>query len=1019
MTQEDPGLQDLVNDFVTESREHLANVETDLLQLEEGLDGDSGERVNRVFRAVHSVKGVAGFLGFDTINKLSHALESVLDLVRKSRLDPSPELVDVLLAATDCLRGLVEHVQESNQTPIEEQLHRLQHFLDAPAAAAAAAKAVATELAAGEWLVEVDLVLPRIALARSCTISEVVDSVARLGRVVSGGASLAGRSESDASREPVTVTIATSLQPQELREQLLLSADELRELRRPVSASEAPAPVVAAGTTPTRTMVDSHEPPATRAAASPAREPVAAAPTSAPTSTSTSAPEPEAPIAAASQAPAEAPARTVEKADKAEKKADAGKRPETGGDSHAESIRVSVHLLDKLMNLSGELVLGRNQLIQAHGSGNDKGVGVASARLNLVVSEMQDAIMQTRMQPIGTLFQRFPRVVRDLSAKLGKRCRLEIEGKDVELDRSILESLSDPLTHIVRNSVDHGMELPEHRRSAGKQQEGVIRMTASQQGGNVLLEISDDGRGIDPVRLKRKAVEKNVITAAQAQVMSDREAINLIFAPGFSTAEKVTDVSGRGVGMDVVRSNIEKLGGHVEVQSTLGKGTTMAITIPLTLAILPAMVIRCGTRRYVLAQANVAELVRVRDGEGAARIVSIDGREVLRLRGGVLPLLRLRQVLGEPASEQPESTIVVVETGSLRYGLTVDAPPDAEEIVVKPLGRHLKRRAEYAGATILGDGRVAMILDAAGIAEAANLAAVENDEAVDEVAAKAGAADSAELVLFRNHPSETFAVPLGLVDRIQRVERTAIQEIGGRTVFADGERALPIVHMERVVQATPAEPSERVSVLVLRVDKQQFGMVAPTIEDIRLLQVRVDDRTLAEPGILGSFQLQDRTVRLVDLSAVARKALPQLFTAVEPPAVVASGPAKARGPVRVLFAEDTKFFREHVARTLRGAGFDVTAVADGDLAWQELQKAGASFDVVVTDVQMPNCDGFELTRRIRRVEAWAKIPVVALTSLSSAEHESEGIQAGVSTYLVKLDDAALIAAIRQQAGVMA
>jgi two-component system chemotaxis sensor kinase CheA len=815
MTQEDPGLQDLVNDFVTESREHLANVEADLLQLEEGVDGDAGDRVNRVFRAVHSVKGVAGFLGLDTINKLSHALESVLDLVRKSRLETSPELVDVLLAATDCLRGLVENVQESNTVAIDEQLHRLQHFLDAPAAAAAAVQAAATELAAGEWLVEVDLVLPRIALARSCTVPEVVDSVAKIGRVVSGGSSLATKTEADASREPVTITIATTLPPQELREQLFLAADELRELRRPVQALERPAPVGAPAAQPAPAIQAVAMPPIADESATPPPEPVAPA----------AAPEPVARAVAASPAVADAPART---ADKAEKKADGGKRTESGGDNHAESIRVSVHLLDKLMNLSGELVLGRNQLIQAHGSGNDKGVGVAAARLNLVVSEMQDAIMQTRMQPIGTLFQRFPRVVRDLSAKLGKRCRLEIEGKDVELDRSILESLSDPLTHIVRNSVDHGMELPEHRRSAAKQQEGVIRMTASQQGGNVLLEISDDGRGIDPVRLKRKAVEKNVITAAQAQAMSDREAINLIFAPGFSTAEKVTDVSGRGVGMDVVRSNIEKLGGHVEVQSTLGKGTTMAITIPLTLAILPAMVIRCGTRRYVLAQANVAELVRVRDGEGAARIVALDGREVLRLRGGVLPLLRLRQVLGEPPSEQPECTIVVVETGSLRYGLTVDAPPDAEEIVVKPLGRHLKRRAEYAGATILGDGRVAMILDAAGIAEAANLAAVEQDEAADEVAAKGGAADSAELVLFRNHPSETFAVPLGLVDRIQRVERTAIQEIGGRTVFADGERALPIVHMERVVQATPAEPSERVSVLVMRVDKQQFGVVAPT-----------------------------------------------------------------------------------------------------------------------------------------------------------------------------------------------
>jgi two-component system chemotaxis sensor kinase CheA len=1004
MAQEDPGLQELVNDFVTESREHLAHVESDLLSLESESD-DGGDRVNRVFRAVHSVKGVAGFLGFDHINKLSHALESVLDLVRKDRLETSPELVDVLLAATDSLRGLVEHVQESNQIPIEEQLQRLQRFLDPNAAAAAHAPATAAEIAADEWLLELDLVLPRIALAKGCGIAGVVDAVGKLGRVTAGGSLLASKTDADTSREPVTVQLATKQPLAEVREQLILDPDEVRELRAPRSTGAVPtAPAGLAAEAKGEVSMPASSPHAVAAAAREAAE----------ANLSVAAVAVHEPAAPADTAPPAA-SRAASQGGADKQKGDGQKRAE-GGSDQPDSIRVSVHLLDKLMNLSGELVLGRNQLIQAQGSGNDKGIAVAAARLNLVVSEMQEAIMQTRMQPIGTLFQRFPRVVRDLSGKLGKRCRLEIEGKDVDLDRSILEALSDPLTHIVRNSVDHGMELPEQRRLAGKGQEGVVRMTAMQQGGNVLIEISDDGRGIDPVRLKKKAVEKNVVTAAQAQMMSDREAVNLIFAPGFSTAEKVTDVSGRGVGMDVVRSNIEKLGGHVEVQSVVGKGTTMAITIPLTLAILPAMVISCGARRYVLAQANVAELVRIRDGEGSARIVPLDGREVLRLRGSVLPLLRLRAVLGEPPSEQKESTIVVIETGNMRYGLTVDAPPDAEEIVVKPLGRHLKKRMEYAGATILGDGRVAMILDAAGIAEAANLATVDRgDQAAAEAAGKE-ASDTAELVLFRNHPTETFAVPLGLVDRIQRVEATAIQEVGGRTVFADGERALPIVRLERVVQAQPGQDAARVSVLVLRIDKQQFGVVAPAIEDIRSLQVRIDDKTLAEEGVLGSFQLQERTVRLLDPTAVARKALPQLFTQPSAPAKVEAKAAE-RGPVRVLFAEDTKFFREHVARTLRGAGFDVTAVADGDLAWQELQKPEAVFDVIVTDVQMPNCDGFELTRRIRRQESLAKLPVVALTSLSSSEHESDGIAAGVSTYLVKLDDAALIAAIRQQAGV--
>jgi two-component system, chemotaxis family, sensor kinase CheA len=994
MVQDDPGLQELVNDFVTESREHLASVESDLLSLENPGDG-SADTVNRVFRAVHSVKGVAGFLGFDNINKLSHALESVLDLVRKDRLEMSAELVDVLLAAIDALRNLIEHVTESNTVAIEQPLQRLQVYLTPGAGRTVVAPAAtAVELEPDQWLLELNLVLAGVALACNVPIEALADLVGSLGRVTAGGTELCARTSSEGSREPVRVTIVTTKNPDEVARVLHLEGDEVKALRSP---QQAPPATPAARVEPIEGLV----PFAAVPAPAEAHSPMAAAPAKAPV---------PAPLADAAPQPA-AP-------DRSRPESAAGqKRTEGANESHHDSIRVSVLLLDRLMNLSGELVLGRNQLIQAQGSQNEKGIALAASRLNQVVSEMQEAIMQTRMQPIGTLFQRFPRVVRDLAAKLGKRARLEIDGKEVDLDRSILEALSDPLTHIVRNSVDHGMEMPEQRRLARKAQEGTVRMSAAQQGGNVRIEIADDGRGIDPVKLKQKAVEKGVITASQAQMMSEREAVALIFAPGFSTAEKVTDVSGRGVGMDVVRSNIEKLGGHVDIQTTVGHGTTIAITIPLTLAILPAMVISCGVRRYVLAQANVAELVRIRDGEGSMRIVRMDGREVLRLRGSVLPLLRLREVLGEPAGDtHAESTIVVVETADLRYGLVVDAPPDAEEIVVKPLGRHLKKRSEYAGATILGDGRVAMILDAAGVAEAANLRATEVQGKVKETTpAERGETETAELVLFRNHPNESFAVPLGLVDRIQRVDRTALQEVGGRTVFADGERALPIVRLEHVVQAEPSVPQPRLSVLVLRIDKQQFGVVAPMIEDIRALVVKVDDKTLAEVGVLGSFQLQERTVRLLDPTAMARKALPQLFTAAPEPKAAAA----QRGPVKVLFAEDTKFFREHVTRTLRGGGFEVTACADGDLAWQELQKAGAAFDVVVTDVQMPVCDGLELTRRIRRSEAHARLPVVALTSLSSSEHESEGIQAGVSAYLVKLDDAALVAAVRQQAGVTA
>jgi two-component system, chemotaxis family, sensor kinase CheA len=395
----------------------------------------------------------------------------------------------------------------------------------------------------------------------------------------------------------------------------------------------------------------------------------------------------------------------------------------------------------------------------------------------------------------------------------------------------------------------------------------------------------------------------------------------------------------------------------------------------------------------------------------------------LRLRGRLLPVVRLRDVVGTdlPAKDEADQAqnIMVVETGTMQYGLVVDSPPDAEEVVVKPLGRHLKGRTEYAGCTILGDGRVAMILDVAGVAAASQL------KARDGVEAKHAAADTeavaseecTELVLFKNHPEETFAVPLGLVGRIQRVPRQELVAIAGGLVHSTKERAMPLLRLEERIQARPCEAGgDRVSILVLRIAGEELGLIVPRVEDIRSLAVAIDTRTLAEPGVLGSFQLQDRTVRLLDVDTMARTALPQLFASNQAPDGAAP---RAAGPPKVLFAEDSGFFRSHVSRILQNAGFTVTAAEDGDLAWQQLQAGDADFDVVVTDIQMPNCDGLELTRRIRRSERWKELPVLALTSLSSEEDVAAGRTAGISDYRVKLDDSALIAAVWQLSGVKA
>ena len=1000
-------MQDLVGDFVTESREHLANVETDLLRLEQGGSADQ-DTVNKVFRCVHSVKGVAGFLGFERINELAHTLESTLDLVRKDRLQPTRDLIGVLLEAIDQLRAMIENAADSNNADIRANLERLRRFLEVPPSAAkqpvgdgpqialvasgdadgtgltVSAAEYEAQVRAGRRVLRLQLHLGEIVLATGKALAEVPDLVGRLGQILRGGTQLCETCAKDTPpRESLIVLMATDQANAAIRQHLQIDAAMIEDVH-PESA------VVAGGAAPVAMS-------AKTAATSPA--PVASAPPAASRDAATPAATASVPAAVAAT---------------------------PHGDAPVESVRVSVQLLDRLMNLSGELVLGRNQLLQAVTARNDKGIELAASRLNAVVSEVQEAVMQTRMQPIGNVFQRFPRVVRDLAGKLGKKCRLVIEGKDVDLDRSILEGLADPLTHLVRNAVDHGIEKPELRAQRGKPAEGTLQLQAFHQGGNVKILIIDDGGGIDPDRLRKKAVEKGDITPEVARTLGDREAIHLIFAPGFSTAEKVTDVSGRGVGMDVVRSNIEKLGGNVDVQSVVGRGSTITITIPLTLAILPSLVVSCGERRYVLPQSNISELVRIR-GDGERRVMQVKGRDVFRLRGKLLPVVHLRDVLAmqdEPGEPQRRAqNIMVVESGHLQYGLVVDTPPDAEEIVVKSLGRHLKGRPEYAGSTILGDGRVAMILDVGGVADAVGLTvgeAVDGGAPVHASGKAAATEDSADLVLFKNHPDESFAIPLGLVNRIQRLERSQITAIGSGLVLGSDDKAMPLVRLEQHVAARAPEASgERVSVVILRVDGLEFGLIAPEIEDIRNLTVTVDDRTLAESGVLGSFQLQGRTVRLLDIAALARRALPHLMQE-RPVATVAAAATIAEsvssGPARVLFAEDSNFFRGHVQRILEAAGFAVTSAADGDLAWQELQKAESAFDIVVTDIQMPNCDGLELTRRVRRDQRWQALPVLALTSLSSQEDIDYGKAAGVTDYRIKLDDAALVAAVRELTG---
>jgi two-component system chemotaxis sensor kinase CheA len=713
------------------------------------------------------------------------------------------------------------------------------------------------------------------------------------------------------------------------------------------------------------------------------------------------------------------PARAAGTAAPQDSKAPAGQPP--AGPAAETNIRVSVRVLDHLMNLAGELVLARNQLLQTVAAQDRGNLDSISARLNQVTSEIQEAVMQTRLQVVETVFSKFPRLVRDLSNTLGKHCELVVEGEDVELDKSIIEAIGDPLTHLIRNAVDHGLESPEARVKAGKPPKGRILLKAFHQAGKVNLAVSDDGAGIDAARIKEEAVSRGIIVPEQAREMSDREALRLIFRPGFSTAEKLTNLSGRGVGMDVVKTNVERLGGSVDVDSQVGAGTTINITLPLTLAIIPSLIVRCEKKRFAIPQASIIELVRVKAGEAAEKLQRIKNAEVLRLRGNLLPLVRLSATLGQSSPAEPSDSrraekaanvnIIVVESNRLRYGLVVDTLHDSEEIVVKPLGKHIKNCRCFAGATILGDGQVALILDVGGVAAQASLAVREGKELRESSETAAETAENSQaMLLFTNDPSEQFAVPMGIISRLERIRSDQIDHVGGQELLQYRGASLPLLSLENLVKALPRPQQARLYVVVFRIGQREIGLVAPQLTDIRRVSTNIDASTFREAGVIGSLVLDGKATRLLDLIELTRAARPDwVGDAPAPAADSRQGDAPT-----ILLAEDSSFFRKQLTSFLQDDGYKVLACEDGQVAWDVLCHSGRMCDLIVTDLEMPHLDGFELASRVRNTPAIRHLPIIAVTSLASDEDVDRGKQVGIDDYHIKLDRESLMATVAER-----
>jgi two-component system, chemotaxis family, sensor kinase CheA len=675
-----------------------------------------------------------------------------------------------------------------------------------------------------------------------------------------------------------------------------------------------------------------------------------------------------------------------------------------------QSLRVNVDVLEGLMTMVSELVLIRNQMLQILRTQKDTDFAPPLQRLNHVTSDLQEQVMKTRMQPIGNAWSKLPRIIRDLSSELGKKIDLQMLGADTELDRQVLEMIKDPLTHMVRNSADHGLETPAERLKAGKKEVGHVTLNAYHEGGHIIIQIADDGRGLPTQKIRDKIVKQGMATEAEVKAMTDAQVHMYIFKAGFSTAAAVTAVSGRGVGMDVVRTNIEKIGGTIDMKSVEGKGSTFTIKIPLTLAIVSALIVESANERFAIPQINVLELVRAGGKNSGNTIERISNAPVLRLRNRLLPLVTLHELLHLPAPAQAaqttEATIAVLQVGKQTVGVIVDRVFDTEEIVVKPVAPILRHIEMFSGNTILGDGSVIMILDPNGIANAAGSLGTEQEQEVmqDTRARAAQSGDKLAMLLFRAGDAAPKAVPLSLVARLEDIDVSTIERTGGQAVVQYRGSLMPLIPLnERVKILTEGNQP----VLVFADRERSVGLVVDEIVDIVEEQLAVQ-LSGDQPGLMGSAIISGRSTEVIDAGFYLTRTFKDFFGAT----TSYQGGGDASRPQRVLLVDDSSFFRNMLTPLLNVSGYQVTTVESAIDALQ-LCESEVEFDIIVSDIEMPGMSGFEFVEALKKNARWAKTPVIALSSHATNIDQDRGRKAGFANHVAKFDREALLSTLSQ------
>jgi two-component system, chemotaxis family, sensor kinase CheA len=873
-------MDDLLQEFLTETSESLDVVDVELVRFEQ--EPNNAKILDNIFRLVHTIKGTCGFLGLPRLAALAHAAETLMGKFRDG-MPVTEEAVTLVLFTIDRVKELLHELDRNEREPQGNDS----------------------------------------------------DLISALERMAMEGAK---------TRPAPANTTTGTLVDQVLERPLRPGEVSLDELERVFRSTPGPTPTINTATTKSK------------------RE------------------------------------KTVVEKDDDDK---------GDGKVTSHSIRVNIDTLENLMTMVSELVLTRNQLLDLVRRQEDSDFKVPLQRLSSVTAELQEGVMKTRMQPIGNAWQKLPRIVRDLSSELGKNIELEMHGADTELDRQVLERIKDPLAHMVRNSADHGLESAADRVAAGKSAKGTIRLTAYHEGGHIVIGIADDGRGLNTDRIKAKVVAAGLASESEIEKMPEARIHEFIFAPGFSTAEKITSVSGRGVGMDVVRTNIDQIGGSIDVKSVVGEGSNFTIKIPLTLAIISALIVQAGNQRFAIPQLAVEELVRVH-AKSEHRIERIKDAAVLRLRNKLLPLVNLKTLLkmndGQAVPEK--GFIVVARVGAQTFGIIVDGVFHTEEIVVKPMATKLRHIGMFSGNTILGDGSVIMIIDPNGAAQAIG-ATVSVSEAArwgDEATGDdpEGSSNMTSLLMFRAGSPELKAVPLSLVTRLEEIDCRKIELSNGRHMVQYRGQLMPLISISSEVRIKSGGTTQ--PLLVFSDAIHSMGLVVDEIVDI------VEDRLNIEvsserPGVIGSAVIKGQATEIIDIGYFLPLAFEDWFRRKEN--------QTERTTRSLLFVDDSAFFRNMLTPVLRAAGYEVTPVAGAREALS-LFKSGRRFDVLVTDLDMPGMDGFALAEEVRKEARLADMPIIALSAYGSPESIERGRKVGFHDFVAKFDRQSLIAALKEQ-----